>query len=89
MALFELGQIVATPAALDLLEQLGDKPEKYLARHAHGDWGDLDKGDREENSFSLDKQVRILSSYNTPLGKLWIITEADRSITTLLLPDDY
>ncbi len=89
--LFEPGQIVATPGALELAEQ-GINLLAYLARHLNGDWGDLDDEDKKENDFSLKNGFRLLSSYNTRLGKLWVITEAgdrDRSVTTFLLPDEY
>jgi len=72
------------------LEASGEKPEKFLSRHAAGDWGDVSDADREENEFSLAHGFRLLSSYKLRNGtKLWIITEADRSSTTLLLPDEY
>jgi len=87
---FQLGQIVATPCALASLEASGEKPEKFLSRHASGDWGDVSDADREENEFSLAHGFRLLSSYKLRNGtKLWIITEADRSSTTLLLPNEY
>ena len=86
--LFKPGTIVATPGALELAEQ-GLDLLAYLQRHLKGDWGDLCQEDKAENNFSLRSGFRLLSSYNTPLGKLWIITEADRSATTFLLPDEY
>jgi hypothetical protein len=86
--LFSPGQIVATPGALELAEQ-GLNLMGYLSRHLRGDWGDLDKVDIQENIYSLKNGYRLLSSYTTRLGKLWIITEADRSVTTLLLPGEY
>ena len=89
--LFELGKIVATPGALDLLERLGESPGKYIARHAAGDWGErLDQHDRDENRLALEKgDLRLFSAYGTRLGKLWVITEADRSSTCILTPDEY
>lgn len=86
---FPLGRIVATPAALDLLARHGRQPIEFIARHARGDWGELDPEDARANAAALRCGARLLSSY--PLGddKLWIITEADRSVTTLLLPGDY
>ncbi len=89
--LFSLGQIVATPGALAALEKAGQHVQEFLSRHVHGDWGkDLSEEDRRENQFSLERGFRILSSYRTNAGdKLWIITESDRSVTTLLLPDEY
>jgi hypothetical protein len=62
----------------------------FLTRHAEGDWGELDPEDIRENEYSVAHGFRLLSSYTTAVGdKLWIITEADRSATTLLLPDEY
>ena len=86
--LFKHGHIVATLGAMALTENGVDLLE-YLHRHLQGDWGDLDEHDRAENDFSVENGFRILSAYNTPEGKLWIITEADRSVTTLLLPSEY
>jgi hypothetical protein len=89
--LFSLGQIVATPGALAALQKAGQQAQEFLSRHVHGDWGkDLSEEDRRENQFSLERGFRILSSYCTNTGdKLWIITESDRSVTTLLSPDEY
>ncbi len=88
--IFPLGQVVATPGALALLEANGMDPLAFLIRHVCGDWGDLDEHDRKENELSLIHGFRILSAYNLPDGeRLWIITEADRSSTTLLKPDEY
>ena len=86
--LFKPGQIVATQGALNLSARGGDLFE-YLVRHLSGDWGELDDNDKRENEFSLKNGFRILSAYNTSSGKLWIITEADRSVTTFLLPEEY
>jgi hypothetical protein len=82
---FPLGRIVATRGALDLCLDL----LPYLRRHVTGDWGNLDEEDMVENEFSVANGFRILSAYETPSGKLWIITEADRSATTVLLPEEY
>ena len=88
--LFPAGQIVATPAALALLEQANQSPLEFLSRHLRGDWGDLCQEDKTENELSLKHGFRLMSSYQvTDIEKLWIITEADRSVTTLLLPADY
>jgi hypothetical protein len=88
--LFPLGQIVATPGALEALEASQQSPDEFLARHARGDWGELSADDVAENEFSLKNGFRLLSSYLTATGqKLWVITEEDRSLTTLLLPDEY
>lgn len=90
-ALFTLGQIVATPGALSALGDEGIDSEALLNRHVTGDWGELSEDDRSENELSLKEGFRILSAYKLPLTgvKLWVITEADRSVTTLLLPDEY
>ena len=88
--LVELGQVLATPGALRALETTGEKPAHYLARHAAGDWGELDEEDRAANDRALRVGERILSAYSLPDGeRLWIITEAGRSATVLLLPAEY
>ena len=88
--LFPLGQVVAIPGALALLEANGMDPLAFLIRHVCGDWGDLDEHDRRENELSLREGFRLLSAYNLPNAeRLWIITEADRGVTTLLRPDEY
>jgi hypothetical protein len=84
-----LGRVVATPGALKVLLEAGEDPLRYLARHSSGDWGDLDEEDRRENELSLRHGWRIVSSYPIGDGCVWIITEADRSVTTILLPEDY
>jgi hypothetical protein len=90
IALFPAGQIVATPGALALLEQTHRSPLELLARHLRGDWGELCQDDKTENELSLKHGFRLMSSYQvTDAEKLWIITEADRSVTTLLLPAEY
>lgn len=87
---FPLGRVVATPGALEALEKAGQQPQEFLDRHAQGDWGELDSHDIRENEISLRSGFRLLSSYTTAEGdRLWIITEADRSATTLLLPEEY
>lgn len=87
---FEPGQIVATPGALEALRASGDDPLAYLVRHITGDWGDVDQHDRKENELSVERGWRILSSYRMNNGtRFWIITEADRSATTILLPEEY
>ena len=89
-AKFSLGQVVATPGALQALGVAGDTPQTFLARHVTGDWGDLDAEDRAENDLSAMQGFRILSAYHLSDGtKIWIITEADRSSTTILLPEEY
>jgi hypothetical protein len=84
-----LGRVVATPGALDLLGKSGGHPFDLLARHATGDWGDLCAFDRRQNQIALRDGYRILSSYEVSTGRVWIITEADRSVTTILLPEEY
>jgi len=87
---FELGQTVATPGALAALQKAGQEPDDFLRRHVACDWGDLSNEDQNENDYSLENGFRLLSSYRTKADdKLWIITEADRSATTLLLPEEY
>ena len=87
---FSLGRVVATSGALVALETAGDNPSIYLARHANGDWGLVGDQDAASNNEAVQRGERILSSYKTSLGtKLWIITEADRSSTTVLLPSEY
>ena len=83
--LFELGQIVATPGAL----KLGVNFVPYLLKHAKGYWGDLSQEDWQENDLSVRSGFRILSAYKTEEGRIWIITEADRTATTILLPTEY
>jgi hypothetical protein len=88
--LFPPGRLVATPGALALLEQINRSPLEFLSRHVRGDWGDLCQEDKTENELSLKYEFRLMSSYPiTETEKLWIITEADRSVTTLLLPEEY
>jgi hypothetical protein len=89
-ARFPPGQIVATPGALAALEESGESPDVFLKRHLTGDWGEVDDHDRRENELSVVQGFRLLSAYTLSNGtKLWIITEADRSDTTLLLPSEY
>ncbi len=91
MGPLSLGRVLATPGALRALSDAGEDPMRLLARHATGDWGELDAQDRRENRRSLKHGWRVLSSY--PVGesgqKVWVITEADRSVTTILLPEEY
>ena len=86
---FSLGNVVATPGALRLLEEYGISPITLLRRHVQGDWGVVDKDDWKENDLSVERGYRILSSYRVGGETCWIITEADRSSTTLLLPKEY
>lgn len=91
---FPLGQIVATPGALEVLEQHGKSPAQFLSRHVACDWGDVCDEDKQLNDQSLLDGSRILSSYNLGHQKLWIITEAaddcgHRAATTLLMSSEY
>lgn len=96
---FSLGQVVATPAALQTLERLGKSVLEFIERHIRGDWGDLSEDDKQANEDALVDGSRILSSYvlegeGDDAVKLWIITEAeddsgDRVATTLMLADEY
>jgi len=87
---FRLGRLLATPGALGALGAAGESPASYLARHVRGDWGDLDPEDQQANEEALRVGSRLLSAYRTSQGaKLWVITEADRQATTILLPDEY
>ena len=87
--LFPLGQVVSTLGALGLMKDNEINGPELLRRHCTGDWGELSEDDKQENELSLKEGFRILSSYDTVGGKIWIITEADRSATTFLLPSEY
>ncbi len=87
---FELGQLVATPAAMQALSRNGVDDSQYVNRHQGGDWGDVSEDDAHENEYALNQDLRILSAYTLKDGtRLWIITEGDRSTTTSLLPEEY
>ena len=89
-ATFSLGETFITPGAQEALEIAGETAIQFLRRHMSGDWGELSDEDVKENEFSLKEGLRLLSAYQTGKGqKLWIITEADRSATTILLPSEY
>lgn len=95
--LFSPGQVVATPAALALLQECAASVPELLYRHLTGDWWEICKADRDANwTAVLEGETRVFSSFNiTPKGrtgkpiKIWVITECDRSITTILRPEDY
>ncbi len=90
MTKFPLGQTVVTPGALKVMLSSGESPSKFLARHANGDWGDVCAEDKAFNDEALITGSRLMSAYTTANGtKIWIITEADRSTTTILLPEEY
>ncbi|MGA7917777.1 MAG: hypothetical protein WCA00_21255 [Candidatus Acidiferrales bacterium] len=85
-----VGRLVATPGALAALEKTGQSPVEFLARHVAGDWEELPVEDQTENLLSVERGFRVLSSYRTLAEeRIWVITEADRSLSTLLLPDEY
>lgn len=95
-AKFSLGRVVATPGALKVLEEAGQTAAHFLDLHASGRWGDLCAEDRRSNEEAIahegdpDRQQRVFSAYVTKNDvKVWVITEWDRSVTTLLLPDEY
>ncbi|RAL68832.1 hypothetical protein C1G87_1598 [Dehalococcoides mccartyi] len=97
-AAFNTGQIVATRGVFDLACQNPDFAQfvqKSLNRHVKGDWGDVDDEDKQANDQALKQDTRLLSSYNDDrfpkngVATIWIITEADRSATTILFPDEY
>ena len=88
--LFYPGRTLATPGALAALQETGADPAALLRRHCAGDWGEVSPEDARENDFSLGRELRLLSRYTLPDGTaVWVITEADRSATTILLPDEY
>lgn len=88
---FEHGQLVATPGALELLGELEISPSLLLERHLSGDWGQVPKEDARENELSVRQGYRVVSSYDVgdDGDRIWIVTEADRSSTCLLLPSEY
>jgi hypothetical protein len=89
MALFATGTLVATPGALEALGRVSQSPGELVTKHVRGEWGDLGADDQEQNRTALRDGGRILSSYKTRLGDVvWVITEADRSSTCILLPED-
>lgn len=95
----ELGQLCATPGAQEVLQRYQVNPLLLLGRHLAGDYGDLSTEDARANDEALKVGARLLSAYQLPLPgsdsgalppvKVWIITEADRSVTTILLPEEY
>jgi hypothetical protein len=103
-ARFQLGQVVATPGAMELLQQTGFSAATLLNLHVHGDWGDCGPKDAVQNELAIVRQRQLISIYRlvdgtklaaTPrlkridLPTIWIITEADRSATIILRPQDY
>lgn len=94
-AKFDLGQILATPGALEALESAGQSPAEFLARHVACDWGEVCESDKQANDEALKTGARLLSAYRSADGtKIWVITEAAdenerRAATTILLPSEY
>jgi len=87
---FALGQTYITPGAEEALMIAGQTAIEFLRRHMTCDWSELADDDAQENELSLREGFRVLSAYRTSKGqKLWIITEADRSSTTIVLPSEY
>ena len=86
---FPLGRVVATPGALEIACSHGLNLPALVWRHERGDWGTVPAEDARANEHAVTSGARLLSAYDTPGGRLWIITEADRSATTLLLPSEY
>jgi hypothetical protein len=90
MRRFQLGRVVATPGALSALEKAEQLPAAFLDRHVNGDWGEVPDADKQENELAVEQGLRILSAYTTSAGdQIWIVTEADRSATTIVLPEEY
>jgi len=88
MGKFPMGRLLMTSGIRDSVGR--SDIESFLQRHNRGDWGDLDEHDRAENEFSLQEGLRLLSAYTDSKGQeVWVITEADRSATTVLLPEEY
>ena len=87
---FPLGRLLITPGAADAIAEAGQSPQEFIGRHARLERGELSDEDFRENLFSVSRQLRIFSAFRTASGvKLWLITEADRSATTILLPEEY
>ena len=87
--MFALGRVTATPGALNYLRRIEEQPTNLIQRHVTGDWGDLCADDIKANQQSILDGTRILSAYILKGEKLYVITERDRSITTLLLASEY
>jgi predicted transcriptional regulator with HTH domain len=87
-ATFQIGRLLATPGVLEKVPH--EEMLIALSRHVHADWGDVDAEDKKENDVSLNEELRLVSVYHTQTGvKFYIITEADRSVTTVLLPKEF
>ena len=89
-ARFALGQVFITPGAQEALDVAGQTAMQFLRRHVSMDWGEVSEEDAQENELALREGFRLLSSYRTSAGtRIWIITESDRSSSTVLRPDEY
>lgn len=87
---FSIGQLVATPGALAAMSDAGQNAMHFVSRHIVGDWGECCPEDQQANGDALVQGERLLSVYRTSKGeKIWVITEADRSSTCVLLPEEY
>lgn len=90
LQLFTLGRVLAAPGALAVFVDAKQSPREFILRHVTGDWGELDPDDVLANRHAVELGLRILLAYRTSDGvKMWIITEADRLATALLLPEEY
>ena len=89
MSLFKLGQVVATPASLAHCDEHNIDALALIGRHAGGDWGDLCADDVAANVHAIQHDLRVLSAYSVGGAKLYVITEWDRSVTTLLMASEY
>lgn len=89
MPKFIFGRLTATPGAMTVLDNRNDLIIKMIQRHTRGDWGDIDQDDKESNDHALSIGARLLSVYIELDTKFYVITEADRSMTTILLPEEY
>ena len=89
-ARFSVGRVVGTPGAIAALEEAGHEPAEFLDRHITGDWGEVPPEDAAANERAVRQGLRLLSVYKPKDEvKIWILTEADRSYTTVMLPEDY
>lgn len=87
---FKIGQLLVTPGALAAFTESGESPWAYLVRHMSSDWGEVDHEDWKLNDEAVKENTRILSAYSLKSAvRIWIITEADRSSTVILLPSEY
>ncbi|VGO13669.1 hypothetical protein PDESU_02226 [Pontiella desulfatans] len=87
---FNTGQICSTPGALEAMMDALQSPVEFISRHISGDWGEVCAEDQQANEEAVDANLRLLSAYRTKKEvRLWVITESDRSLTTILLPEEY